>query len=289
MAQCLVKAPCRGVVLLATIGLLLLLPLSLQAQEVEAWFSDANHMAVYGSIRQSSLQLARQLEVLGLTDRLLMLRLEEAYRKRIAPSKTIESLKKDVARFGTIAEMLAARNLKAATPAEASDQIMRLDIFLRAGFSEQECAFILDIALELDGDRSGSKSTVLFRRIAAAMASVLPLRSRGILDSEATVLLAGALILSDRPDTEFPSYLAPLEKAAAGQNLHNELLALAGKLSGTRQGVLLEQVSRFGSMTHGAQKPDTQSQRPAPEGGGNQNPTEGHGQGKGNQGKGASR
>ncbi|MDH7483852.1 MAG: hypothetical protein QHH01_04415, partial [Spirochaetales bacterium] len=98
MADCYVSAGCRRTLLIASLSLLVLFPLSLGAQEVEVWFSDGNHMATYGSIRQASLELAKQLEMQGLTDRLLMLRLEEAYRKRIAPSKAIESLKKDVAR-----------------------------------------------------------------------------------------------------------------------------------------------------------------------------------------------
>ncbi|MCX7775080.1 MAG: hypothetical protein WHT81_02885 [Rectinemataceae bacterium] len=268
--------------------MLVLSPLSLGAQEVEAWFSDGNHLAAYGSIRQASLELARQLEMQGLTDRLLMLRLEEAYRKRIAPSKAIESLKKDVARFGTIAGMLASRNLKAQTPAEVSEQILRLDIFLRAGLSEQECAFILDIALGWDGDRSSRKSQLLFNRITAAMAAVLPLRSKGLIDAETTVLLAGALIMSDRPDTEFSAQIAPLEKAA-GQNLQRDAANLAKKLSATRQNVLFEQVARFGSLMREQQNPDGQLQRPSTEGGGSQGAGEGQGQGKGNQGKGPSR
>ncbi|MDH7483605.1 MAG: hypothetical protein QHH01_03170, partial [Spirochaetales bacterium] len=185
--------------------------------------------------------------------------------------------------------MLATRNLKAQTPAGLSEQILRLDIFLRAGLSEQECAFILDIALVWDGDRSSRKSELLFSRITAALAAVLPLRSKGLIDAETMVLLAGALIVSDRPDTEFSSQIASLEKAAAGQNLQRDAANLARKLSATRQNVLFEQVARFGSFMREQQNPNAQSQRPSTEGGGNQGAGEGQGQGKGNQGKGPSR
>lgn len=228
-------------------------PSVLFAQTVAAWLAKPSNVAVYGTIAPEVNTMVQQLEKLGLSDSILVVRLEEGAQKQVNPEILVASLRVDIQRVVRLAAILRANGIFPSNRNTASSAIEQMLIFIRAGLTEAE----VRNALEEGVAKSGAKQKATARAL-AALSVVTSAKAQFGLGEEDRLRLASVLIASDLDEDGFGSILVSVEEFTSAGHSAAEAVSKA-----------LEKVSLSGKKNQGdiSQNAEGQSDSGKPQSG----------------------
>jgi hypothetical protein len=202
--------------------------LPVTSQEVAAWFAKQGSKTAYAAISKDVLALAAALKADGLPETLLIARIEEAARKKIAPTTLRATLAEDTRQYLNVADILRDRTLLPKDTRKMASLIEQVSVLLRAGIDEANLEKILDAALAA-ADPKAKAETALDRTI-AALSIVLSGRAANKLTEEESLLLGLTLVESPLSDKQFNAALGTLKSnLAKGQSFTDALSTLDQK------------------------------------------------------------
>jgi hypothetical protein len=224
------RTPCiyPKTALLAILVFFHIITLPVTSQEVAAWFAKQGSKTAYAVISKDVLALAAALKADGLPETLLIARIEEAARKKIAPAILRTTLAEDTRQYLDVADILRDRTLLPKDARKMASLIEQVSVLLRAGIDEANLEKILDAALAA-ADPKAKAETALDRTI-AALSIVLSGRAANKLTEEESLLLGLALVESPLSDKQFSAALGALKSALAkGTSFSDALTTLDDK------------------------------------------------------------
>lgn len=239
--------------------------------------------AAYTSIRADLEALAASLRSAGLPDSLLRIRMEEAARKRVQPPTLLAALRTEIARLISLAGTLRGLGLFPQNRDDVAAFFGQAATLMRSGIGERE----VKAALEAARAKGDAKSAESLARALAALSVVAEAEAAYRLGEGGRLRLAGALIDSSLPVSEFGTVLDSLSDLRAGGE--SVAVALERALGELGQGPAMRApaVPPLGSGgTPGSPRPDPPG---GPGAGTGQPPSPGGGPGGGGPGGGAPR
>ena len=207
------RASTKNALLLAILAFFYISVLPATSQEVAAWFAKQGSKTAYAVISNDVLALATALKAEGLPETLLIARIEEAARKKIAPATLRATLAEDTRQYLEVADILRDRKLLPKDTRKMASLLEQVSVLLRAGIDEANLEKILDAALAA-ADPKAKAETALDRTI-AALSVVLSGRAANKLTEEESLLLGLTLVESPLSDKQFNATLGTLKSALA--------------------------------------------------------------------------
>lgn len=200
------------------------------AQEIAAWFGSAPEAAAYAAVKDRITSIAEEAARGGVPESILLERLIEGTRKRVAPERLASALEAEAARLESVALLLKGRDLGAAA---LSELIGSGGLLLRSGATLDELG--RSLAAGGPGDEGA-------RRAFAAVSVLTGLYSRfGLNEAERNRLLE-ALARSSIPRTQFSSLISLFARwRASGLTVQHIATTVAQAIEG---GSSLERIER---------------------------------------------
>lgn len=209
--------------LLAILAFFYISAIPATSQEVAAWFARQGSKTAYAAISKDILALAAALNADGLPETLLIARIEEAARKKIAPATLRATLAEDTRQYLEVADILRDRKLLPQDSRKMASVIEQVSVLLRAGIDETNLEKMLDAALAV-ADPKAKADTALDRTI-AALSVVLSGRAANKLTEEESLLLGLALVESPLSDKQFNAALGTIRSALAKGSSFSDALS----------------------------------------------------------------
>ncbi len=218
-----------------------------QSRTVAEWAVIKANSATYGPILTELESLAVSLKSASLPDSLLVARLEEGAKKRVAPMALLHALKSDTARFLAIASTLRVRGVFPPRPEDIVSIVEQTDILLRAGIGFQEYASALDAAIR----KQGKNLTAVSRGIAALAVAARAMATFRLSEKDRT-RLAVELVSGDTEIGEFDSILGRMaECIASGLSTAESLDSAFGTMNGKGKGKGSSEMETGGGSQNG--------------------------------------
>ncbi len=218
----------KSALFLAIYALLFVTVFPATTQEVAAWFTRQGSKTAYAAISKDVLALAAALKADGLPESLLITRIEEAARKKIAPATLRATLAEDTRQYLEVADILRDRKLLPQDSRRMASVIEQVSVLLRAGIDEANLEKMLDAALAV-ADPKAKAETALDRTI-AALSIVLAGQAANKLTEDESLLLGLTLVESPLSDKQFNAALGTLKNALAkGSSFTDALTTLDQK------------------------------------------------------------